>query len=102
MVERLATIGLTPDDIDVVVNSHLHDDHCGINTYFPNSRVMLREREYAHVHALMDQSSSGFIRGDFCGDGQYFELIEYDDEYDHDPDSWPVPGAFRVLYEEPS
>jgi N-acyl homoserine lactone hydrolase len=82
VVERLAEIGMTPDDVDLVINSHLHNDHCGMNTYFPNSRVLIREREYEHAYALMDQPSSGFIRGDFYGDGENVELIEYDDEYD--------------------
>ena len=29
LLERLATIGLSPDDIDIVVLSHLHFDHAG-------------------------------------------------------------------------
>jgi len=32
LFESLAELGLGPDDIDVVVNSHLHFDHCGGNT----------------------------------------------------------------------
>ena len=29
----LACVGVTPDDIDVVVCSHLHPDHCGCNAF---------------------------------------------------------------------
>src|SRR4030081_2462054 len=35
MVPRLAALGVKPDDITVVVNSHLHFDHAGNNRAFP-------------------------------------------------------------------
>ena len=31
VVSQLETLGLKPDDIDVVICSHLHPDHCGCN-----------------------------------------------------------------------
>jgi glyoxylase-like metal-dependent hydrolase (beta-lactamase superfamily II) len=34
VVDQLALAGLQPDDIDVVVNSHFHSDHCGCNEFF--------------------------------------------------------------------
>ena len=34
----LALLGLEPKDIDVVVNSHFHFDHCGGNKYFPHAK----------------------------------------------------------------
>ncbi len=34
IVDCLAEAGLEPDDIDIVVNTHLHDDHCGNNSLF--------------------------------------------------------------------
>lgn len=82
VVERLADLDLRPDDVDVVLNSHLHNDHSGMNTAFTGSRVLLRERELAHARELMDTPSSGFIRADFFGDGNGFEVFDYDDEYD--------------------
>ncbi len=35
LVEGLAELGLGPDGVDIVVNSHLHFDHCGGNEDFP-------------------------------------------------------------------
>jgi glyoxylase-like metal-dependent hydrolase (beta-lactamase superfamily II) len=32
LVDALAELGLGPDGVDIVVNSHLHFDHCGGNT----------------------------------------------------------------------
>jgi glyoxylase-like metal-dependent hydrolase (beta-lactamase superfamily II) len=37
-LERLAEFGLTPDDIDIVMCTHLHTDHVGWNTRLENGR----------------------------------------------------------------
>ena len=34
LLPSLACIGLGPDDIDIVMNSHFHPDHCGCNQFF--------------------------------------------------------------------
>lgn len=49
LVERLAARGLTPADIDTVVLTHAHWDHCLNVDIFPNARIMLSaaEHEYA-------------------------------------------------------
>lgn len=36
LLRGLATLGLTPEAIDLVINTHLHADHCGGNTRFMN------------------------------------------------------------------
>ncbi|KAB2920522.1 MAG: N-acyl homoserine lactonase family protein [Hyphomicrobiaceae bacterium] len=40
----LAELGLAPEDIDVVINSHFHPDHCGCNGFFKKATII--------VHAL--------------------------------------------------
>lgn len=40
LVGELAARGLRPDDVDVVVDSHLHFDHCGGNTTRQGDRVV--------------------------------------------------------------
>ncbi len=56
LVARLADLGLTPADIDLVVNTHLHSDHAGGNTAlvdgavvptFPRARYCVQRREWA-------------------------------------------------------
>src|ERR1700745_2557927 len=32
LLDNLAAGGIAPEDIDIVINSHLHFDHCGWNT----------------------------------------------------------------------
>ncbi|WP_051790963.1 N-acyl homoserine lactonase family protein [Amycolatopsis jejuensis] len=45
----LRSAGIEPDDVDYVVNTHLHWDHCSNNFLFRNARILVsrRELEYA-------------------------------------------------------
>jgi glyoxylase-like metal-dependent hydrolase (beta-lactamase superfamily II) len=54
-IERIAEAGYRPGDIDLVVCTHLHHDHCGWNTMlrdgkwvptFPNARYVFQRAEY--------------------------------------------------------
>ena len=54
--QGLAQIGLSPADIDIVIDTHLHDDHCTGNhrrnpdgipvPAFPNAEYLVQRREY--------------------------------------------------------
>jgi len=45
LLDALGARGLDPDDIDLVVNTHLHVDHCGNNLLFPRATIALSKRE---------------------------------------------------------
>jgi len=47
IVESLAELSLQPDDIDIVINTHLHDDHCGNNGLFTNAVFYAHKDEIA-------------------------------------------------------
>lgn len=56
-MNNLATLGLTPADIDIVMCTHLHPDHVGWNTRlhdgrwvptFPNAKYVFARDEYHH------------------------------------------------------
>jgi glyoxylase-like metal-dependent hydrolase (beta-lactamase superfamily II) len=40
LLDALAAIDVTPEDVDVVINTHLHADHCGWNTREDGERVL--------------------------------------------------------------
>lgn len=42
---RLANLGYRPEDVAIVVNSHLHWDHSGGNHIFPGARFICQDRE---------------------------------------------------------
>jgi N-acyl homoserine lactone hydrolase len=37
---RLADLGLSPEDVDLIINTHDHPDHCGNNDLFKRARVL--------------------------------------------------------------
>ncbi len=45
VIDQLRLVGLDPDDIDVVVNSHFHSDHCGCNEFFKRATIICHARE---------------------------------------------------------
>ncbi len=54
-IERMAETGFRPQDVDLVVCTHLHHDHCGWNTElrggkwvptFPKARYIMQQSEY--------------------------------------------------------
>jgi glyoxylase-like metal-dependent hydrolase (beta-lactamase superfamily II) len=69
LLESLHAAGLAPEDIDIVINSHLHFDHCGWNTMrqngsvkptFPNAKYYAQEGEWQHAHEDQRDSVSFF------------------------------------------
>ena len=56
LIAALEKVGLKPEDIDIVVNTHLHFDHCGGNTIvsegrdilpaFPRARYIIQKGEW--------------------------------------------------------
>ena len=66
IVEKLATVGLAPEDIDIVINTHLHDDHCGNNSLFNTARFYAHKDEIAFCrdpHPLDHRYDDYFIEG---------------------------------------
>jgi len=45
VVSQLGLLGLGPDDVTQVANSHLHFDHCGGNEFFSRSTILVQRRE---------------------------------------------------------
>ena len=41
----LSAIGFSADDVDVVVCSHLHPDHCGCNAFFKRASIIVHQHE---------------------------------------------------------
>jgi N-acyl homoserine lactone hydrolase len=43
---------VAPEDVDLVVNTHLHLDHCGNNAIFPRAQVVLSRAEWRWTEAF--------------------------------------------------
>lgn len=75
-LDTLKAIGITPEGVDIVINTHLHADHVGWNTKregetwrptFPNARYVVAETELAHWTAVHAAEPGGYtLHGAFA------------------------------------
>jgi N-acyl homoserine lactone hydrolase len=65
---RLATVGLTPGDIDLVVQSHLHFDHAGGLQWLTHAPVLVQRAELEFAFDPPVYQRDIYARADFdCG-----------------------------------
>jgi len=64
LIDDLAGVGLGRDDIDLVVNSHLHPDHCGCNEFFRRATLMVHAGELEAVRGPGSEAR-GYVRADW-------------------------------------
>ncbi len=74
LVEALARVGVTTEAIDVVVNTHLHADHCGGNTRFegdevvptfPNAEYWIQRLEWADAAFPNERTRATYLPQNF-------------------------------------
>ncbi|WP_213738685.1 N-acyl homoserine lactonase family protein [Bradyrhizobium sp. dw_411] len=73
LLSSLACVGVNPDDIDIVVNSHFHPDHCGCNQFFKKATILAHAREIEAAKAP-GAENAGFLRADW-DHGQPMEAV---------------------------
>lgn len=71
LLTNLAAAGISPDDIDIVINTHLHFDHCGWNTIrdqtgkivptFPRAKYYAPEGEWQYARSPSERDAISFI-----------------------------------------
>ena len=71
LLDNMAATGVTPDDIDIVINTHLHFDHCGWNTVrdkngkvvptFPRAKYYAPEGEWQYSRRPSERDSISYI-----------------------------------------
>jgi glyoxylase-like metal-dependent hydrolase (beta-lactamase superfamily II) len=67
VVVGLTGLGLKADDVDLVICSHLHPDHCGCNAFFPRATLIVHVRELEAARAP-DAATQGFLSAEWdCG-----------------------------------
>jgi glyoxylase-like metal-dependent hydrolase (beta-lactamase superfamily II) len=64
VVSALGALGLACDDVDAVVCSHLHPDHCGCNTFFPHATFIIHADEVAAARAS-DAPAAGYLAAEW-------------------------------------
>jgi glyoxylase-like metal-dependent hydrolase (beta-lactamase superfamily II) len=70
LLANLAAGGIAPEDIDIVINTHLHFDHCGWNTVrkdgrivatFPRAKYYAPEGEWQYARKPSERDSISYI-----------------------------------------
>lgn len=101
LLDSLRGGGVDPTSIDIVINTHLHFDHCGWNTYmdgtsvvptFPNARYYAQRVEVEHGHRQLERDRISYISEN------YDPLIESGQMTLLDGDAEIVPGIAVRLY----
>lgn len=65
--ETIAAHGIDPERIDLIINSHLHWDHCGWNTtatgapMFPRAAYFAPKGEWEHAHERHPRDSVSYL-----------------------------------------
>ena len=75
MADAMADHDLSPADVRIVINSHLHFDHCGQNAVFKHAPFHIQRSELARARRQEKTTSEWF---DFAG--AKFELLDGDAE----------------------
>src|ERR1700684_2487153 len=67
--------GIPAEEVDVVINTHLHFDHCGWNTTrkedgtivptFPNARYFVHRGEVEHGHLQLERDAVSYISDNY-------------------------------------
>jgi glyoxylase-like metal-dependent hydrolase (beta-lactamase superfamily II) len=108
--EFLRPAGLTPADIDVVLDSHLHFDHAGGNTEFdasgqvvpsfPNARYIVQKGELDFARSDNERIRASYIRDNFepVAAAGLFDYVESDARIDAHIDVMLAPGHTPFLH----
>jgi glyoxylase-like metal-dependent hydrolase (beta-lactamase superfamily II) len=70
LLDNLSAAGIAPEDVDIVINTHLHFDHCGWNTTrrgdrlvatFPKAKYYVQEKEWDHARLQLERDAISYM-----------------------------------------
>lgn len=85
LVENLGREGLRPEDIDGVINTHLHFDHCGWNTRregsrmvttFSRARYFVQRGEWEHASNPSERDRASYVEEFFAPAENQTEMLD--------------------------
>jgi glyoxylase-like metal-dependent hydrolase (beta-lactamase superfamily II) len=87
LTSSLKEAGLSVQDISMVINTHLHVDHCGNNRIFDDARFIVQKTELDYAYNPHRFQKGGYLKDMF--ESINFETIKGNVEI--------VPGIFSLL-----
>ncbi|SEJ04800.1 Glyoxylase, beta-lactamase superfamily II [Deinococcus reticulitermitis] len=96
----LREVGVEPDEIGLVINTHLHFDHCGRNTgltgepTFANARYVVQKQELHDAIHTHERSRASYIPDTFLPieDAGLFDVVDGEAELLPGLSVLPLPG----------
>jgi glyoxylase-like metal-dependent hydrolase (beta-lactamase superfamily II) len=90
LLSALANLGVSPDDIDIVILTHLHFDHCGgctsrvdndkIVPTFPKARYFMQKGEWDNAIKATERTRASYILDNYIAleENKVVEFLEGD------------------------
>jgi glyoxylase-like metal-dependent hydrolase (beta-lactamase superfamily II) len=102
LLEGLARQGIRPGDVDLVIDTHLHADHCagntefnadmsGVNPTFPNAQYVVQRREYDDAMHPNERTRATYVSLN------YQPLVESGQMRLLDGDTEILPGIHGII-----
>jgi len=102
LMQQLEAAKVDPEKVDIVINTHLHFDHCGWNTIrksdgriaatFPRARYYMQKGELAHAHQQHERDRVSYLTDN------YDPLVENGQAVLLDGDSQIAPGVSVQMF----
>jgi len=102
--DALASLGLSPDDVTIVIDTHLHFDHAGGNTWidsqgvvrptFPQARYVVQEGEYQFALHSNERTAASYFPRNFepVHEARQFQFVRGEHEVLPGVRVIPTPG----------
>jgi len=108
LTQNLATAGVSPSQVDLVINTHLHFDHAGGNTRllddhavpsFPNAQYIVQAEEFAHAANPTERDRASYFEDNFLPmrQSEQWKLISGDSEILPGISVVRIPGHNRSI-----
>lgn len=103
LLEDMARQGIRPEDVDIVINTHLHFDHCGGNTIyrdgrltltFPRAHYFLQKGEWEEANHPNERTRTSYLPENLepLADSRRLELVDGEAEVIKGVRILPAPG----------
>lgn len=108
LMTSLAALGVAPEEIDIVVNTHLHYDHCGWNTSvapgadpkdteafvptFPNAKYLISAREWDDANHPNERTRATYLPRNLDPIADRVEMLDGEVQITNEIVFLPTPG----------
>lgn len=101
--EQLAQHGVKPENVDIVINTHLHFDHCGWGTRiangqvrptFPNAKYVVQRKDFEHAKKPTERDRASYMLENYLPleEAKQLDLLDGERQIVPGVSVFPAPG----------